>query len=64
MLIQKKCSGHVVSGNNSVPFQGQITLRHKIEIPILDKPVAMPVADKLPSDLKYRASRVSKLGSE
>ncbi|KAL5256206.1 hypothetical protein ACHWQZ_G011436 [Mnemiopsis leidyi] len=60
MLIQKKCSGHVVSLDSSVPFQGQITLRHKIEIPILEKPVAMPVAEKLPSDLKYRASRGSK----
>jgi hypothetical protein len=57
MLIQKKCSGHVISAEKSVPLQGQITLRHKIEIPILNEPVEMPVAEKLPGDLKYRLSR-------
>ena len=63
MLVQKKCSGHVISGEKSVPLQGQITLRHKIEIPILNKPVAMPVAEQLPQDLKYRLSRAPQVQS-
>merc|ERR1712003_319467 len=63
MLIQKKCSGHAVTAEKSIPLQGQITLRHKIEIPILNKPVAMPVAEQLPGDLKYRLSRVPQPGT-
>jgi len=58
MFIHKKSSGHVLSADKSVPLQGQITLRHKIEIPILNKPVEMPVAEQLPTDLKYRLSRL------
>ena len=48
----------MLSADKSVPLQGQITLRHKIEIPILNKPVEMPVAEQIPTDLKYRLSRL------
>lgn len=57
MLIQKTKSGHVIAGKQSIQLQGQITLRHKIEIPILNKPKPIPATEQLPCDLKYRLSR-------
>lgn len=57
MLVQKKNCGHVVASEEPVSLHGQLTLRHKIEIPILNKPNPVPLADTLPNGLKYRLSK-------
>ena len=59
LLVQKRCGGYAIAEEENVSIQGQLTLRHKIEIPILSKPEPVPLAGKLPSGLKYRLSRTT-----
>lgn len=55
-FVQKKCGGFVVGSEGCIPLSGQLTLRHKIEIPIQSKVLSCLVADTLPEGLKYRAA--------
>lgn len=59
LLVQKRCGGYAIAEEENVSIQGQLTLRHKIEIPILSKPEPVPLAGKLPSGLKYRLSKTT-----
>ena len=55
LFVQKKCPGHAVTGPGQItPFAGQITVRHKIEIPLSSEIRPLPKPPAIPEGLKYR----------
>ena len=58
LFIQKNCPGHAVTGPDQIsPFVGQITVRHKIEIPLSNEIMPLPTPAAHPEGLKYRLGR-------